>query len=81
MRRGLKNHTIKPTMIPPYSVARLSNRHVSGGESVSVTKWRETIQISELSPMENPNEYLSDFDREVNQGMSDFWATYNRGGI
>ena len=81
MRRGLKNHTIKPPMIPPYSVARLSKGHVSGGQSVSVTKWRETIQISEFSPMENPNEYLSDFDREVNQGMSDFWTTYNRGGI
>lgn len=81
MRRGLRDHTIKPTMLPPYSVARVSKGHVAGGQSLSVSKWKETIQISEFSPMEDPDEYSSDFTLDMNRGMADYLASFNRGEI
>ena len=57
MRKGLKNPLIVPTMMPAYSVARLSASH-AGKSPIRVTKWYEPAKIVEIKDTpENSGQY------------------------
>jgi len=57
MRTGLRNPLISPTMLPAYSVARVSVSH-AGDAPIKVSKWYEPAKIVEIkdSP-EKPGQY------------------------
>ena len=57
MRKGLKDPLVVPTMMPAYSVARLSASH-AGKSPIRVTKWYEPAKIIEIKDTpENPGQY------------------------
>ena len=57
MRKGLKNPLITPTMMPAYSVARLSASH-AGKSPIRVSKWYEPVKIVEIKDtLERPGQY------------------------